>query len=108
MLDHYEIQTKVDGKWATMGIIKGDEAAARKAWDYLRGTLHEAARLIAFDYKGRVRVIARTAARRGWRVVYGETAPVWSRVLPTKDAAEKFATKHRGFGDIVFSIEAVA
>lgn len=43
----------------------------------------------------------------GWRVVYGESRPAWEKIFPTKREAEAFATEHRGFGDIVFSISRV-
>jgi len=106
-MDHFEIQTKVDGKWVAQGVVEAPEADARKAWDYMRGTLTDQARLVQRDYKGRVHVRATQGKRSGFRVVYGETMPVWSRVLPTKTAADAFAAKHRSFGDVVFSIEAV-
>lgn len=106
-MDRYEIQTKVSGKWIEHGIVEGDEAAARRAWLYVSGTLAAASRLITHDDKGRVIVVAKRAARSGYRVTYGETLPVRSRVLPTLDAAEAFANKQRNVGDIVFGIEAV-
>lgn len=40
----------------------------------------------------------------GWRVVYGETRPAWEGIFPTKREANAFAKKHRGFGDVIFSI----
>lgn len=40
----------------------------------------------------------------GWRVVYGETMPAWEQIFPTKREAEAFARKHRGFGDVIFSV----
>lgn len=82
-MDRYEIQTKVSGKWIEHGIVEGDEAAARRAWLYVSGTLAAASRLITHDDKGRVIVVAKRAAHSGYRVTYGETLPVWSRVLPT-------------------------
>ena len=106
-MDHFEIQTKVDGKWTTQGVIEAPEAEARKAWDYARGTMTEPARLVQRDYKGRGHVKATQGKRSGFRVVYGETAPVWSRVLPSRAAADAFAAKHRSFGDIIFGLEAV-
>lgn len=39
-----------------------------------------------------------------YRVVYGETAPVWDKDFPTLKAAMAFAKKHESFGDIIFSI----
>jgi len=103
----YEIQIKVDGKWTQHSSTEASEADAMKLWEYVRGTLSAQARLVYFDYKGRVQVVARQGKRSGYRVTYGETAPVWQRVLPTLDAAQAFAAKHRSFGDIVFGIEAV-
>jgi hypothetical protein len=47
------------------------------------------------------------SSRKGYRVVYGETMPAWEAILPTKRAADAFARKHRGFGDIIFSIRRV-
>lgn len=107
-MDTFAIQTKVAGKWTEHGTVGGDKAAALKAWNYVKGTLTTAARLVEFDYKGRVHVVATHTQRAGYRVTYGETMPVWSRVLPTLAEAHKFADKHRSFGDVVFSIEAVA
>lgn len=46
----------------------------------------------------------KAAHTAGWRVVYGESRPAWERIFPTKSEAEKFAKKHRGFGDVIFSI----
>lgn len=43
--------------------------------------------------------------QNSWRVVYGETRPMWEQTFPTKRAAEAFAKKHRSFGDIIFSIK---
>lgn len=43
----------------------------------------------------------------GYRVVYGETVPAWERTFPTKREANAFAKKHKGFGDIIFSIAKV-
>lgn len=107
--DRYEIQTKtVEGKWATHGVVEGDANAAEQAWKYTANTLTAPARLITHDYKGRVVVVARQGKRSGYRVTYGETAPVWSRILPSLAAANEFADKHRSFGDIVFSIEKAA
>lgn len=108
-IDRYEIQTKtVEGKWATHGVVEGDADAADKAWTYIANTLTDPARLITHDYKGRIVVVARQGKRSGYCVTYGETIPVWSRILPSLAAANEFADKHRSFGDIVFSIEAVA
>lgn len=106
-MDRYEIQTKVAGKWTEHGVVEGGEDTARQAWLYVSGSLAAASRLITHDYKGRVIVVAKRAARAGYRVTYGETLPVWSRVLPTLDAAEAFANKQRSVGDVVFGIEAV-
>ena len=43
----------------------------------------------------------------GWRVVFGETMPAWERIFSTRREAEGFAKKHRGFGDVIFSVEKV-
>lgn len=104
--DRYEIQINIAGKWTVHGVVDGDEAAARKTWEYLRGTLTHKARLVTHDYKGRVIVKATQGIRAGFRVTYGETMPVWSRILPSMAAAQQFAAKHRSMGDVVFSIEA--
>lgn len=45
-----------------------------------------------------------TSKFTGWRVVYGETMPVWEQAFRTKRAADTFAKKHRSFGDVIFSI----
>ncbi len=42
-----------------------------------------------------------------YRVVYGETRPMWEKILPTKRKAEAFAKKHESFGDVVFSVAKV-
>lgn len=42
-----------------------------------------------------------------YRVVYGESRPAWEQIFRTKREAEKFARKHRSFGDIVFSVKKV-
>lgn len=39
-----------------------------------------------------------------YRVVYGETMPVWEKVFLTKREAVDFAQEHESFGDIIFSI----
>jgi hypothetical protein len=106
-MERFEIQTKIDGKWTLHSVIDADEDGARKAWRYIAGTQAAACRLVTNDYKGRVAVVATQSARSGYRVTYGETIPVWSRVLPTKAKADAFAAKHRRFGDIVFGIDAV-
>lgn len=46
-------------------------------------------------------------AKTGWRVVYGESRPAWEQVFPTKREADAFAKKHRGFGDVIFSVKKV-
>jgi hypothetical protein len=46
-------------------------------------------------------------ATHGWRVVYGETRPMWERIFATKREAVAFAIKHEGFGDVVFSVAKV-
>ena len=40
-----------------------------------------------------------------YRVVYGETIPVWEREFPTLREAKAFAKKHKSFGGVIFSIE---
>lgn len=62
-MDCFEIQTKADGKWIKHGAIEAPEADARKMWDYQRGTLTAPARLVQYDYKGRVHVIATQGKR---------------------------------------------
>lgn len=42
-----------------------------------------------------------------YRVVYGESRPAWEQIFPTKAEADKFAKKHRSFGDVIFSIKEV-
>lgn len=42
-----------------------------------------------------------------YRVVYGETIPAWERIFPTMREAKAFAAKHRGFGDVIFSVKEV-
>lgn len=39
-----------------------------------------------------------------WRVVYGETRPMWERSFMTRREAREFAAKHRAFGDVIYSI----
>lgn len=107
-MNRYEIQAKIDSKWIEHGVVEGSEDDARQAWRYVSSTLTTPARLVTHDYKGRVIVVARQAARTGYRVTYGETLPVWSRVLPTMEAANAFADKQRSFGDTIFGIEKAA
>lgn len=56
-----------------------------------------------------MRTTTKTAASpvKGWRVVYGESRPAWEQIFPTKREADAFAKKHRGFGDIIFSVAKV-
>lgn len=42
-----------------------------------------------------------------YRVVYGETRPMWEKIFPTRREANAFAKKHRSFGDLIFSIRKV-
>lgn len=42
-----------------------------------------------------------------YRVVYGETRPMWEQTFPTMRKARAFAKKHESFGDIVFSVAKV-
>lgn len=42
-----------------------------------------------------------------YRVVYGETMPMWEQTFRTKRDAKDFAKEHEGFGDIIFSIKKV-
>ena len=44
---------------------------------------------------------------KGYRVVYGETRPMWEQTFPTMRAAQAFARRHHSFGDIIFSIAEV-
>lgn len=39
-----------------------------------------------------------------YRVVYGETIPVWERSFPTLREAKAFAKEHESFGDVIFGI----
>ena len=45
--------------------------------------------------------------KTNYRVVYGETMPAWEKIFPTMREAKTFAKKHRGFGDVIFSIAKV-
>lgn len=47
---------------------------------------------------------AETKPQPGYRVVYGETMPAWEQTFRTLREARAFATKHRSFGDVIFSI----
>lgn len=47
------------------------------------------------------------AKKTQYRVVYGETVPMWERIFPTLGEAEAFARKHHSMGDIVFSVKKV-
>lgn len=42
-----------------------------------------------------------------YRVVYGESRPAWEQIFPTMREARAFARKHRGLGDVVFSVAKV-
>ena len=42
-----------------------------------------------------------------YRVVYGETIPVWERIFPSLREAEAFAKEHESFGDVIFDISRV-
>lgn len=42
-----------------------------------------------------------------YRVVYGETMPMWEQTFPTMREAKAFAKKHKSFGDVIFSIAKV-
>lgn len=105
-MDAFEIQAKCAGRWVVHGSISGDKDTALKTWRYVKETMTAEARLVQFDYKGRVHVVAKQKQRSGYRVTYGETMPVWSRVLPTEAEAKAFADKQRSFGDVVFDIAA--
>lgn len=39
-----------------------------------------------------------------WRVVYGETRPMWERSFPTRSKAMAFAKKQRTLGDVIFGV----
>lgn len=39
-----------------------------------------------------------------YRVIYGETLPIWEQTFPTLREAMAFARKHESLGDIIFSI----
>lgn len=42
-----------------------------------------------------------------YRVVFGETMPAWERIFPTLREAKRFAVKHEGMGDVIFSVAKV-
>jgi hypothetical protein len=42
-----------------------------------------------------------------YRVVYGETRPMWEQTFPTMRDAKAFAKKHKSFGDVIFSVKKV-
>lgn len=42
-----------------------------------------------------------------YRVVYGETRPMWEKIFPTLNKAEEFAIKQESVGDIVYSVKKV-
>lgn len=42
-----------------------------------------------------------------YRVVYGETMPAWEQTFITKREADAFANRHRGMGDVIFSVDKV-
>lgn len=46
-------------------------------------------------------------SKSGYRVVYGQTIPIWEQIFPTMRAAKAFAKEHESFGDIIFSIKKV-
>jgi len=48
-----------------------------------------------------------TKNNTGYRVVYGETHPMWEEIFPTLRKAEAFAKKHMRFGDVIFSVKRV-
>lgn len=48
-----------------------------------------------------------TKTKTGYRVVYGESMPAWEKIFPTMRAANAFAKRHEGMGDIVFSVAKV-
>lgn len=39
-----------------------------------------------------------------YRVVYGETIPMWEQIFPAMREAKAFAREHERFGDVIFSI----
>lgn len=47
----------------------------------------------------------RTDKALNYRVVYGETRPMWEQSFATMREAQAFAKKHRSFGDVIFSIK---
>lgn len=49
----------------------------------------------------------RKKAKHGYRVVYGESRPMWEKIFKTKKEAADFAKEHTGFGDIIFSVKPV-
>lgn len=44
---------------------------------------------------------------RKYRVVYGETRPMWEQIFPTLKKAEEFAIEQQSVGDIVYSVKKV-
>ena len=48
-----------------------------------------------------------TGGIMSYRVVYGETIPVWERIFPSLREAEAFAKEHESFGDVIFDISRV-
>lgn len=42
-----------------------------------------------------------------YRVVYGETRPMWESIFPTMREAKAFAKEHESFGDVIFSVRKV-
>lgn len=42
-----------------------------------------------------------------YRVVYGETRPMWEQSFPTLREAKAFAKEHESFGDKIFSVAKV-
>jgi len=57
--------------------------------------------------KKRMTAAAKKIASNRYRVVYGETMPAWEQSFPTMREADAFAEKHRGFGDVIFSIKKI-
>jgi len=42
-----------------------------------------------------------------YRVVYGETMPMWEKTFLTLREARAFAREHKSFGDIIFSVKKI-
>lgn len=46
-------------------------------------------------------------AKHGWRVVYGETRPMWEQIFATRREARAFVKEHESFGDAIYGVKKV-